>query len=39
VDWEHEGVEGHFKAKNPWFYYHHFHREALAKIVGAKKKK
>jgi len=37
VDWEHYGVEGHFEAKNPWFYYHHFHREALAKIVGAKK--
>jgi kynureninase len=37
VDWENFGVEGHFDAKNPWFYYHHFHREALAKIVGAKK--
>lgn len=37
ADWEHLGVEGHFKAKNPWLYYHHFHREALAKIVGAKK--
>lgn len=37
IDWENEGVEAHFKAKNPWFYYHHFHREALAKLVGAKK--
>lgn len=37
VDWEHLGVEGHFRAKNPWLHYHHFHREALAKIVGAKK--
>ncbi len=37
VDWENYGVEAHFDAKNPWFYYHHFHREALAKIVGAKK--
>src|SRR5689334_1935974 len=37
VDWEHLGVEGHFDAKNPWFYYHHFHREALAKIIGANK--
>ncbi len=36
-DWENEGVGAHFKAKNPWFYYHHFHREALAKIIGAKK--
>src|SRR5882672_4060587 len=37
VDWENFGVEGHFDAKNPWLYYHHFHREPLAKIVGAKK--
>ncbi len=37
IDWENEGVEAHFTAKNPWFYYHHFHREALAKIVGAGK--
>ncbi|MCY7410121.1 MAG: kynureninase [Chitinophagales bacterium] len=37
IDWENYGVEAHFDAKNPWFYYHHFHREALAKIVGAKK--
>lgn len=37
LDWEHLGVEGHFDAKNPWLYYHHFHREALARIVGAQK--
>jgi kynureninase len=37
LDWEHLGVEGHFRAKNPWLYYHHFHREALARIVGAEK--
>jgi kynureninase len=37
IDWEHHGVEGHFDAKNPWLYYHHFHREPLAKIVGAAK--
>ena len=37
VDWENYGVEGHFDAKNPWYYYHHFHREPLAKLVGAKK--
>ncbi|MEP7129079.1 MAG: kynureninase [Chitinophagales bacterium] len=35
-DWQHHGVEGHFDAKNPWLYYHHFCEEALAKIVGAK---
>jgi kynureninase len=37
LDWENYGVEGHFDAKSPWFYYHHFHREPLAKLVGAKK--
>ena len=37
LDWENYGVEGHFEAKNPWYYYHHFHREALARIIGAKK--
>lgn len=37
LDWEHHGVEGHFNAKNPWLYYHHFCGEALAKIAGAKK--
>src|SRR5215471_3127898 len=37
LDWENFGVEGHFEAKYPWFYYHHFCEEALSKIVGAKK--
>lgn len=37
-DWATLGVEGHFheKAKRPWFHYHKFSKEALAKIVGAK---
>ena len=35
-DWETLGVEGHFKAKNPWMPYHEFVSEQLAKIVGAK---
>jgi kynureninase len=36
-DWAKYGVEGHFKARNPWFSYHHLFTERLAKIVGAKK--
>lgn len=36
-DWAKHGVEGHFKARNPWFSYHHLFSERLAKIVGAKK--
>ncbi len=34
-DWETFGVEGHFRAKNPWLPYHEFVSEQLAKIVGA----
>jgi len=34
-DWAQHGVEGHFKAALPWFSYHHFFSERLAKIVGA----
>ncbi|MBI3234256.1 MAG: aminotransferase class V-fold PLP-dependent enzyme, partial [Bacteroidetes bacterium] len=34
-DWKNLGVEGHFKAKNPWFPYHEFLTEKSAKIVGA----
>jgi len=34
-DWARYGVEGHFKAGYPWFSYHHFFAERLAKIVGA----
>jgi kynureninase len=37
LDWEKYGVEGHFDAKNPWFYYHHFCEDALANMVGAQK--
>jgi kynureninase len=36
-DWAKYGVEGHFKARNPWFSYHSMFTERLAKIVGAKK--
>lgn len=35
-DWAELGVEGHFKGKNPWKYYHHFLTEQAAKVVGAK---
>ncbi len=35
-DWANFGVEGHFKAKNPWMPYHEFLTESMAKIVGAK---
>jgi len=36
-DWARHGVEGHFRAANPWFSYHHIFAERLAKIVGANK--
>lgn len=35
-DWARHGVEGHFRARNPWFSYHRLFTERLAKIVGAK---
>jgi kynureninase len=35
-DWAKHGVEGHFEANNPWFYYHHLFTKSLAKLVGAK---
>ncbi|GAB5464703.1 MAG: kynureninase [Candidatus Kapaibacteriales bacterium] len=38
LDWENLGVEGHFEAKNPWKYYHHFLTESLEKLIGAKPK-
>ena len=34
-DWAELGVEGHFRGKNPWMYYHHFLTEKAAKVVGA----
>jgi len=36
-DWETLGVEGHFKAKNPWMPYHELVAGQLANVVGAKK--
>jgi kynureninase len=36
-DWARHGVEGHFRAGYPWFSYHHFFSERLAKLVGANK--
>ncbi|TVR81520.1 MAG: kynureninase [Chitinophagaceae bacterium] len=36
-DWKELGVEGHFEAKNPWFYYHHFLTPGLTELLGAKK--
>jgi kynureninase len=35
-DWETFGVEGHFRAKNPWMPYHEIVAEQLANVVGAK---
>jgi len=35
LDWENLAVEGHFEAKNPWYYYHHFLEKQTAKLVGA----
>lgn len=35
-DWETLGVEGHFRAKNPWMPYHERLTEQMARIVGAK---
>jgi kynureninase len=35
-DWATHGVEGHFDAKRPWFNYHEFLTDSLAKIVGGK---
>ncbi len=34
-DWAQLGVEGHFKAKNPWVSYHELFPKQLSKIVGA----
>jgi len=35
-DWAELGVEGHFKAKNPWMPYHRLLTEQTAELVGAK---
>jgi kynureninase len=34
-DWQTHGVEGHFRAKTPWFGYHHSMKDSLARLVGA----
>lgn len=34
-DWATLGVEGHFKARHPWFSYHRMFAEPLAQLVGA----
>ena len=35
-DWKNLGVEGHFKGRNPWMYYHKFLNEHCSLLVGAK---
>ncbi len=35
-DWAQLGVEGHFRAKNPWMPYHRLLSEQTAELVGAK---
>lgn len=34
--WGDLAVDGHFKGKRPWFHYHKFSKESLARLVGAK---
>lgn len=34
-DWRNLGVEGHFHARNPWYSYHRWYSEPLARLVGA----
>lgn len=34
-DWKNLGVEGHFKGRNPWMYYHKFLNENCSTLVGA----
>jgi kynureninase len=34
-DWAKWGVEGHFHGKNPWYSYHEFLTEKVARVVGA----
>ena len=35
VDWAEHAVEGHFRARRPWFSYHEQFRAATARLVGA----
>jgi kynureninase len=37
-DWAKLGVEGHFRANNPWMPYHEIFPKQLSKIVGCKEK-
>lgn len=37
-DWGKFGVEGHFESRRPWFAYHTFFTESMAKLVGANAK-
>ncbi len=34
-DWRTFGVDGHFRARNPWYSYHRWYAEPLARLVGA----
>jgi kynureninase len=34
--WQKKGVEGHFVGDHPWFHYHTYGKESMAKIIGAK---
>lgn len=34
--WAKLGVEGHFKSRKPWVYYHKFAKKTLARLAGAK---
>jgi kynureninase len=34
-DWRKLGVEGHMRARHPWFPYHEFLRDSTAELVGA----
>lgn len=35
-DWANLGVEGHFKAQDPWYSYHEIFRNSGARLVGAR---
>ncbi|MBT8486150.1 MAG: kynureninase, partial [Phycisphaerae bacterium] len=35
-DWARHGVEGHFRARTPWYPYHEVFRETGARLVGAR---
>lgn len=34
-EWARRGVEGHMKARTPWYTYHEFLRDSTARLVGA----